>query len=64
MGEPDAELLEQLMLDVFGSGYFGHKDSKKADVSRFSTSREQDGVNDDSILKQALLFVNEVVRRH
>ncbi len=64
MGEIHPEFLSDLILDVFAGGNFGKKDLRRKDASRFITSRDKGGVNDDSVAKQSLLSANEIVRRH
>lgn len=64
MGNPDPEMLEAVILDVFAGGNFGQKDPKRKDASRFLTSRDKGGVNDDSVAKQSVLSANEIVSRH
>lgn len=63
-GTVDVAFLSDLMQDIFAGGNFGHKDHRRADASRFLTSREKGNVNDDSLFKQAILSANEIVRRH
>lgn len=63
-GKMEHDLLRDLKNDIFAGGNFGHKDLKRADESKFITSRKQGSVNRDSNVKQAVLSANEIVRRH
>lgn len=64
MGSVDKALLEGLLDDVFAGGNFGHKDKKRSDEAKFITSRKKGGVNNDSNIKQGILSLNEIVRKH
>lgn len=64
VGEIGPDILSDLILDVFAGGNFGQKNPQRRDASRFLTSRDKGGVNDDSVAKQSLLSANEIVRRH
>lgn len=64
MGEIDSDLLLELIIDVFNGGNFGKKDTQRSDEAKFITSRKKGKVNDDSVLKQSILSLNEIVIKH
>ena len=63
-GEPDRELLDALMDDIFAGGNFGIKDKTRRDQAKFITDRKSGGAASRTVAGQAVRSANEIVRRH
>lgn len=61
IGNPEPELVDAIMMDIFRGGNFGHKDIKRGQETLLISSRGKEGVGNKTLLQQLIISMNEIV---
>lgn len=61
VGNPDSELVDAIIKDIFKGGNFGHKDVNRSQETLLISSRGKDGVGNTSMIRQLIISMNEIV---
>ncbi len=61
VGNPDSQLVDAIIMDIFKGGNFGHKDYKRGQETLLISSRGKHGVGNNTMFRQLIVSMNEIV---